>query len=133
MIFTLRGYRLLVGQRGRAVDVGALAATDTFDLRDGLGGHRDAAPAAAGELQHGPDQRQRAGLAGQAADDLGAAADLDERALQQVRAAGALAVLQREAQVRDELVDVLVDRLHRRGVGAAVVAGQGQQGGAAWT
>jgi hypothetical protein len=54
---------------------------------------------------------------------------LDERALQQVRAAGPLAVLQREAQVRDELVDVLVDRLHRRGVGAAVVAGQGQQGG----
>ena len=44
-------------------------------------------------------------------------------------APGALAVLEREAQVRDELVDVLVDRAHRRGVGGAVVAGEREQPG----
>jgi hypothetical protein len=36
-------------------------------------------------------------------------------------AAGSLALLEREAQVRDELVDVVVDHPHRRRVGAPVV------------
>ena len=61
---------------------GVLAAAEAFDLGDAARGHDDPAPAAAGELEHGPDQAQGAGLAGEAADHLGAAADLDEGALE---------------------------------------------------
>jgi hypothetical protein len=66
-----------------AAGAGSLAA-ETLDPGDGLGGDDDAAPAAAGEFEHGPDQRQGRGLAGEAADHLGAAADLDEGALERV-------------------------------------------------
>jgi hypothetical protein len=59
-----------------------LLATEALDLRDGLGCHDHAAPAAARELEHRPDQRQRRGLAREATDHLGAPADLDERALE---------------------------------------------------
>src|SRR5215208_7283843 len=88
---------------------GAPAAAEAFDLGDGSRAHHDAAPAAAGELEHGPDQAERAGLAGEAADHLGAAADLDEGALEQVRAADPLAVLGRPAQMRDERVEIALD------------------------
>src|ERR687891_733380 len=46
---------------------GVLAAAEAFDFGDAARGHDDAAPAAAGELEHGPDQAQGAGLAGEAA------------------------------------------------------------------
>jgi hypothetical protein len=46
---------------------------------DAVGGVADV------EVKDGPDQREAAGLAGEAADDLGAALDLAERALEQVR------------------------------------------------
>ena len=36
------------------------------------------------EVEHGPDEREAAGLAGEAADHLGAAFDLGERAFEQV-------------------------------------------------
>jgi len=45
--FTSRGNYLLIGDGDGEVGVGGLAAADAFDLRDGFGGHRDAAPAAA--------------------------------------------------------------------------------------
>jgi hypothetical protein len=38
-----------------------------------------------GEVEHGPDEREAAGLAGEAADHLGAAFDLAERPFEQVR------------------------------------------------
>jgi hypothetical protein len=53
---------------------GVLAAAQAFDLGDAARGHDDAAPAAAGEFEHGSDQAQGAGLAGEAADHLGATA-----------------------------------------------------------
>src|SRR5918999_5900615 len=68
----LGGDHLLAGS-------GLLAAAEAFDLGDRSRGHDDAAPAAAGEYEHRPDQAQGAGLAGEAADHLRAAADLDER------------------------------------------------------
>jgi hypothetical protein len=68
-----------------------------------------------GEFEHGPDQAQGAGLAGEAADRLGAAADLDEGALEQVGAADPLAVLGGPAQVRDERVEIALHHGHRRG------------------
>ena len=92
---------------------GALAPAEALDLANAARGHDHAAPAAAGELEHGPDEAERAGLAGEAADHLGAAADLDERALEQVRGPDSLAVLGRPAQMRDERVEVVGDDGHR--------------------
>ena len=53
--------------------------------------------------------------------------DLDEGALEQVRAADPLAVLGREAQVADERLEVALDHGRRRGVGDAVVSDEGEQ------
>jgi hypothetical protein len=88
---------------------GLLAAAEAFDLGDAPGRHDDAAPAAAGEFEHGPDQAQGGGLAGEAADHLGAAADLDEGAFEQVGAADALAVLggQRRCATRASRLSVM--------------------------
>jgi hypothetical protein len=47
-----------------------LAAADAFDLGDASRGLDDAAPATGEQVEHGPDQRQRAGLAGEAADHV---------------------------------------------------------------
>src|SRR3954447_14614780 len=71
----------------------SLSAAEAFDLGDGARGHDDAAPAAAGELEHGPDQAERAGLAGEAPDHLRAAPNFDEGALEQIRTADAFAML----------------------------------------
>src|SRR5215217_8083672 len=57
------------------------------------GGHGEAAPAAAGPVQHRPHQRQARALAGEPADDLGAPAGLAEGPLDQVGVADALPVL----------------------------------------
>src|SRR5206468_7799650 len=68
---------------------------------DAVGGVADV------EVKHGPDERQAAGLAGEAADHLGAAFDLAERSLEQVRASPPPAVSGRVAQVHDERVEVV--------------------------
>src|SRR4051812_20345973 len=77
----LGGDHLLVVVARRA----AVGAAEAFDLGDAAWGHDDAAPAAAGKLEHGPDEAERAGFAREAADHLGAAADFDEGALEQIR------------------------------------------------
>src|SRR5829696_6937919 len=59
------------------------------------------------EVKHGPDQDQAAGLAGEAADHLGAALDLAERSFEQVGRSPAPAVSGRVAQVHDERVEVV--------------------------
>jgi hypothetical protein len=59
------------------------------------------------EVEHGPDEREAALLAGEAADHLGPSFDFAERSLEQVGAAPALAVAQRVAQVDDERVEVV--------------------------
>src|SRR4051795_5703786 len=87
----------------------SLSAAEAFDLGDAARGHDDAAPAAAGELEHGPDQAQRAGLAGEAPDHLRAAPNFDEGALEQIRSADPLAVLARPAQMRDQGIEVVAD------------------------
>jgi hypothetical protein len=48
---------------------------------DAVGGVADV------EVKYGPDEREAAGLAGEAADDLGAALDLAEGSLEQIRRA----------------------------------------------
>jgi hypothetical protein len=45
---------------------------------EAVGGHGQAAPAAGGPVEDGPYEGEAAGLAGEAADDLGAAAGLAE-------------------------------------------------------
>src|SRR5215217_4418895 len=55
----------------------ASLAAEALDLGDGLRGRDDAAPAAARELEHGPDQRRRRGLAGKRPITLVAPANFD--------------------------------------------------------
>jgi hypothetical protein len=68
------------------------------------------------EVEDGPDECEAAGLAGEAADHLGAAFDLGERALEQVGRAPPAAVSGRVAQVHDERVEVVGEALRRGGV-----------------
>jgi hypothetical protein len=56
-------------------------AAQVLELAEPGGGHGEAAPAAGGPVEHGPDQGEAAGLAGEPADDLGAAPGLAEGSL----------------------------------------------------
>ena len=81
----------------------------------------DAVGAGDDEVEHRPAEGEAAGLAGEAADHLGAPADLDEGALEQVRGPDPVVVLGRPAQVREDRVEVVGDDGHRRRVGGPVV------------
>jgi hypothetical protein len=59
-------------------------AAQVLELAQSGGGHGEAAPAAGGAVQDGPDQGEAAGFAGQPADDLDPAAGLAEGALDEV-------------------------------------------------
>jgi len=59
------------------------------------------------EIEHGPDERQAAVLAGEAAHDLGAAFDLAEGSLEQIRRSPSAAVPGWVAQVRHERVQIV--------------------------
>jgi hypothetical protein len=72
------------------------------------------------EVEDGPDQGEAAGLAGEAADHLGAAFDLGERPLEQVRAPPPAPVSGRVAQVHDERVEIVGEALGRGGVAGTV-------------
>src|SRR5438094_10438905 len=63
------------------------------------------------EVKHSPDERETAGLSGEAADDLGAALDLAEGSLEQVGRSPAAAVSDRVAKVRDKRVEVVIQAL----------------------
>lgn len=82
------------------------------------------------EFEHGPDQGERGGLAGDAADHLRPSPDLDEGALEYVRAPDPFAVLVREAQMDDERVEVVVERAGEGGVGGGEVGGE--RGPSSW-
>ena len=71
----LLGGRLFVFLVSRSLEV---LAFELGEL-DAVGGVADV------EVKDGPDEREAAGLAGEAADDLGAAFDLAERPFEQVR------------------------------------------------
>src|SRR6266699_3617097 len=74
-------------------------AAQVLQQPEPVGGHGQAAPAAGGTVQDGPDQAQAGGLAGQAADDLGAAAGLAEGPLDEVRMPDPVVVPGGEPQV----------------------------------
>src|SRR5215211_1628215 len=64
-------------------------AAEVLQQPQRLGGHREAAPAAAGAVQDRPDQAQAAGLAREPADHFGPAAGLPEGPLDEVGVADA--------------------------------------------
>jgi hypothetical protein len=72
------------------------------------------------EVKDSPDEREAAGLAGEAADHLGAAFDLGERAFEQVGRAPSAAVSGRVAQVHDERVEVVGEAFGGGGVAGTV-------------
>jgi hypothetical protein len=72
------------------------------------------------ELEDGPDEGEAAGLAGEAADHLGAVFHRGERPSEQVRGAPPAAVSGRVVQVHDERVEVVREALRRGGVAGAV-------------
>src|SRR6266496_799045 len=67
-----------------------------------VAGHGQAAPAAGCPVQDGPDQGEAGGLAGEPADDLGAAAGSAEGPLDEVRMPDPVVVLSGEPQVGGE-------------------------------
>ena len=81
-------------------------AAQVLQRAQAVGGHGQAAPAAGGPVQYGPDQGEAAGLAGEPADDLDPAAGLAEGALDEVGVPDALVVLGGEAQVGGQAVPV---------------------------
>jgi hypothetical protein len=81
---------------------------------DAVGGVADV------EVEHGPGERQAAGLAGEAADHLGAALDLAEGPFERVRRSLAPAVSGRVAQVHDERVEVVAEASGGGGVAGPI-------------
>src|SRR5258707_13904208 len=68
-------------------------AAQVLELAQPGGGHGEAAPAAGGAVQDGPDQGEAAGLAGEPADDLDPAAGLAEGSFDEVGGPGPIVVL----------------------------------------
>src|ERR1700750_3183467 len=95
-------------------------AAQVLQQPEAVAGHGQAAPAAGGAVQDGPDQGEAGGLAGTPADDLGAAAGLAEGPLDEVRVPDPVVVLGGEPQVGGQPLAVGEQALHRRGVGGAV-------------
>src|ERR1017187_8374254 len=77
-------------------------AAQVLQVSQAVGGHGQPAPAAGSPVQDRPDQGQAAGLAGQPADDLHAAAGLPEGALDEVGVPDPVVVPGGEAQVGGE-------------------------------
>jgi hypothetical protein len=87
--------------------VGVVVAR-SFEVLPVQGGEVDAVGLVSDQqVEHGPDQSQAAGLAGEAAHHLRAAFDLAERPLEQIRAAPSPAVTDRVSQVHHEPVEVI--------------------------
>src|SRR5260370_1666639 len=84
-----------------------------LELAESGGCHGEAAPAAGGAVQDGPDQGEAAGLAGEPADDLDPAAGLAERSLDEVGVPDPVVVLGGEPQVARPALSVRGDAIHR--------------------
>src|SRR3954463_2469834 len=102
----LLGSRLVVSFVSGSLE---LLAFELGEL-DAVGGVADV------EIEDRPDEGEAAGLAGEAADHLGAAVDLAERPFEQVGASPPATVAGRVVQVDDERVEVVGETLRRGGV-----------------
>src|SRR5712691_12979823 len=99
-------------------------ATQVLELAQPGGGHGEAAPAAGGPVEDGPDQGEAAGLAGEPADDLDPAAGLAEGSLDEVGVPDAVVVLGGEPQVGGQAGPVGEQALNRGRVHALVPGGE---------
>src|SRR5258707_6890030 len=88
-----------------------------LELAQSGGGHGEAAPAAGGAVQDGPDQGEAAGLAGEPADDLDPAAGLRRPSLDEVGVPDPVVVLGGEPQVGGQPFAVGGQAFHRPGGG----------------
>src|SRR3954462_10812376 len=79
-------------------------------------GDGEAAPAAGGSVQDRPDQAGAAGLAGEPADDLDAAAGFAEGSFDEVGVPDAVPVLAREPQVYGQRLLILLETADSGGV-----------------
>jgi hypothetical protein len=115
VVVSLGGVHLLVGCWFASL-VSHLAQALVFELAesDAVLGVGDV------EVEDGPDEREAAGLAGEAADHLGASFDFGERAFEQVGASPSAAVSCRVAQVNDERVEVVGEAFGGGGVAGTV-------------
>ena len=66
------------------------------------------------QVEHGPQERQAAALAGEAAHHLRASFDFAERALEQVGRSPPAAVPERVAQMHDERVEIVGELVDER-------------------
>src|ERR1035441_5906333 len=96
------GGRAGAAEWGRRVEE---LAAEVLQLAGAVAGGGQAAPAAGGPVQDGPDEVEAAGLAGEPADDLDAAAGLAEGPLD-VGVPDPLVMLGREPQVAGQLLAV---------------------------
>src|SRR5215475_7184734 len=104
-------------------------ATQVLQEPQAIWGHGQAASAAGGPVEHGPDQGEAAGLAGQPADDLDAAAGLAEGSLDEVGMPDALVVVRREPQVGGQALPVCEQDLGRGWVDCLVKDGESTDAG----
>ena len=83
-------------------------------------GNADAAPSFGGANERGVDQLQDSALAKGMRDHLGASAGLAKQSLEQIGGADHPAMAEREAQMRNARLKVVVETRHRRGQVLAV-------------
>lgn len=112
----LRGVSGLAGGDGAWTELAGRfdqGTAQVLEQTEAIAGHGQAAPAAGGPVEDGPDQGEAGGLAGQAADDLGAAAGLAEGPLDEVGMPDAVVVLSGEPQVGGQPFAVSEQAFHR--------------------
>src|SRR6266853_3351390 len=108
-------------QLGGRIEQGA---AQVLELAQPGGGHGEAAPAAGGPVEDGPDQGEAAGLAGEPADDLDPAAGLAKGALNEVGVPDPAVVLGGEPQVGGQAGPVGEQALNRGRVERPVPGGE---------
>jgi len=121
----LRGVSVLAGGYGAWPQLARRVeqrAAQVLQVAQAVAGHGQAAPAAGGAIENGPHEGEAGGLAGEAADDLGAAAGLAEGPLDEVGVPDAMVVPGGEPQVSGEAFMVGKQAFHRRRVGRCVLA-----------
>jgi hypothetical protein len=107
---SLGGGDLLV----EGVRVGLLVFDSVEVLAVDVGERGAVAGVAEEQIEHRPNEREAAGLAGEPAHHLRAPANLTERSLQEICRAPSFAVSERVAQVHDERIEVICETARGR-------------------
>jgi hypothetical protein len=97
-------------------------AAQVLEQPESVAAYGQAAPTSGAAVQYGPGQGEAAGLAGEPADDLGAAAGLAEGALDEAGVPDTVLRLLREPQIGGQSLAVGEQAPHRCRVGRAYLA-----------